>query len=162
MRMLLIALQSTPPVMALVIAATIADAVIRYSSTTLIVAAIAALGLINGANAGQAISEAIMTHRVESVSRNLSDLAIFTRGIERAAKQIEAFLINAVKGTPIASFIGTPELLNALTDISSSSSERATTYWLLLVFYIVMIMLVVWLCAGLRWFVHQWSMSVPA
>ena len=162
MRMLLIALQSTPPVMALVIAATIADVVGHYSSTTLIVAAIAALGLINGANAGQAISEAIMTHRVEPISRNLSELAIFTRGVERAAKQIEAFLINAVKGTPIASFIGTPELLNALTDISSFSSERATTYWLLLVFYIVIIMLVVWLCAGLRWFFHRLSMSMPA
>ena len=69
MRMLLIALQSTPPVMALVIAATIANAVGHYSATSLIIAAIAALGLINGANAGQAISEAIMTHRVESVSR---------------------------------------------------------------------------------------------
>jgi polar amino acid transport system substrate-binding protein len=103
-----------------------------------------------------------MTHRVEPISRNLSELAIFTRGVERAAKQIEAFLINAVKGTPIASFIGTPELLNALTDISSFSSERATTYWLLLVFYIVIIMLVVWLCAGLRWFFHRLSMSMPA
>jgi polar amino acid transport system substrate-binding protein len=161
-RMLVTALQSTPPVMALVIAATIADAVGHYSSTTLIVAAIAALGLINGANAGQAISEAIVTHRVESVSGNLSELAIFIRGIERASKQIEAFLINAVKGTPIASFIGTPELLNALTDISSFSSERATMYWLLLIFYILIIMLVVWLCAGLRWFVHQWGMSMPA
>ena len=154
MRMLLIALQSTPPVMALVIAATIANAVGHYSATSLIIAAIAALGLINGANAGQAISEAIITHRVESVSDSLSELTIFIRGVERAAKQIEAFLINAVKGTPIASFIGTPELLNALTDISSYSSERATTYWLLLAFYTAIVMVVVWLCAGLRWFVH--------
>ena len=35
-------------------------------------------------------------------------------------------------------------------------------YWLLLIFYILIIMLVVWLCAGLRWFVHQWGMSMPA
>ena len=88
------------------------------------------------------------------MSDRLSELTIFIRGVERAAKQIEAFLINAVKGTPIASFIGTPELLNALTDISSFSSERATTYWLLLAFYTVTVMVVVWLCAGLRWFVH--------
>ena len=50
-----------------------------------------------------------------------------------------AFLINAAKGTPIASFIGAPELLSALTDITSFSSGRATTYSLLLVFYIVVV-----------------------
>jgi ABC-type amino acid transport system permease subunit len=57
-----------------------------------------------------------------------------------------AFLINAAKGTPIASLIGAPELLSALTDISSFSNGRATIYTILLVFYTVIVMIVVWLC----------------
>ena len=120
----------------------------------MIIAAIAALGLINGANAGQAISEAIVRHSVKSVSDSLSELTIFIRGVERAAKQIEAFLINAVKGTPIASFIGTPELLNALTDISSFILASSHNVLAVLALYIAIVMVVVWLCAGLRWFVH--------
>ena len=62
------------------------------------------------------------------------------------ATQIVAFLINAAKGTPIASFIGAPELLSALTDITSFSSGRATTYTLLLIFYTVIVIAVIWLC----------------
>ena len=49
-----------------------------------------------------------------------------------------------------ASFIGAPELLSALTDVSSFSSGRATTYCLLLVFYTVVVMIVVWACGWLR------------
>ena len=67
-----------------------------------------------------------------------------------SATQIVAFLINAAKGTPIASFIGAPELLSALTDITSFSSGRATTYTLLLIFYTAVVMIVVWLCGRLR------------
>ena len=66
--------------------------------------------------------------------------------MSRSATQIVAFLINAAKGTPIASFIGAPELLSALTDITSFSSGRVTTYSLLLIFYTAVVMVVVWLC----------------
>ena len=61
-----------------------------------------------------------------------------------------SFLVNAAKGTPIASFIGAPELLSALTDITSFASGRASTYSLLLVFYVCVVMVVVWLCDKLR------------
>jgi len=61
-----------------------------------------------------------------------------------------SFLVNAAKGTPIASFIGAPELLSSLTDITSFSAGRVTTYWLLLIFYIVVVMIVVWLCNRLQ------------
>ena len=66
-----------------------------------------------------------------------------------------SFLINAAKGTPIASFIGAPELLSALTDITSFASGRATTYSLVLVFYIVVVVVVVWLCGKLRAFLER-------
>ena len=77
-------------------------------------------------------------------------MSLFTRALGRSATSIVSFLVNAAKGTPIASFIGAPELLSALTDITSFSSGRATTYCLLLVFYTVVVMIVVWLCNKLR------------
>ena len=43
-----------------------------------------------------------------------------------------------------------PELLSALTDITSFASGRATTYTLLLVFYVSVVAIVVWLCGKLR------------
>ena len=149
-RLLVIVLQSMPPVMALVIASAILNRTAGYSLPALLAAVIAALGLINGANAGQAISEAITTLRAEMVVTPEETRSFFIRGIGRSAMQIESFLVNAAKGTPIASFIGTPDLLNALTDITSFSSERATTYSLLLMFYIVIVIAVVRLCAMLR------------
>ena len=51
--------------------------------------------------------------------------------------------------------IGAPELLSALTDITSFSSGRVTTYCLLLIFYTVVVMGVVWLCNRLRSFLEH-------
>ena len=52
--------------------------------------------------------------------------------------------------TPDVNGYGAPELLSALTDITSFSSGRVTTYCLLLVFYTLVVMVVVWLCGLLR------------
>jgi ABC-type amino acid transport substrate-binding protein/ABC-type amino acid transport system permease subunit len=144
-RLLTVTLQSSPIVLTLVIAATIAHGLFALSTATVLGAAIAALGLANGSNAGQAIGEAMWSLRAEGVKAGL-----FGRALSRAATQIVAFLINASKGTPIASFIGAPELLSSLTDITSFSSGRVTTYTILLIFYTVVVMVVVWLCGKLR------------
>jgi ABC-type amino acid transport system permease subunit len=141
-----IALQSTPIVLTLVIVSAIMDAILPYSATVALTASITALGLANGCNAGQAIAEALRTLRSEGAGLTSDPFDIFIRALDRAATQIVAFLINAAKGTPIASFIGAPELLSALTDISSFSSGRATIYTILLIFYTVIVMVVVWLC----------------
>jgi ABC-type amino acid transport system permease subunit len=85
----------------------------------------------------------------------LSGTNLFLHSLGRSATQIVAFLVNAAKGTPIASFIGAPELLSALTDITSFSSGRVTTYCLLLIFYTVVVMGVVWLCNRLRAFLEH-------
>jgi ABC-type amino acid transport system permease subunit len=114
-----------------------------------------ALGLANGCNAGQAISEAIATLRVERAALAMGRRELFSRALSRSATQIVAFLINAAKGTPIASFIGAPELLSALTDITSFSTGRVTTYSLLLVFYTAVVMGVVWLCSRFRRFLER-------
>jgi ABC-type amino acid transport substrate-binding protein/ABC-type amino acid transport system permease subunit len=138
------ALQSSPILLTLAITAAVIHTLVPYSPEVAVVAAILALGLANGSNAGQAISEAYFTLREERPRAGAGHL--FLRALSRSATQIVAFLINAAKGTPIASFIGAPELLGALTDITSFSSGRATTYTLLLVFYTGVVILVVWLC----------------
>ncbi len=149
-RALTIVLQSSPIVLTLVIASALSHALFPASAATAIGAAIVALGLTNGGNAGQAIGEAMATLRAEPATRGLGDGALFSRALGRSGSQIVAFLVNAAKGTPTASFIGAPELLTALTDITSFSSGRITTYWLLLIFYILVVMAVVWLCDRLR------------
>jgi ABC-type amino acid transport substrate-binding protein/ABC-type amino acid transport system permease subunit len=154
-RGLTITLQSSPIVLTLVIAAAIIHAMFTYSSTVALVAAILALGLANGSNAGQAISEAIVTIRAERAALHMERMELFSRALGRSATQIVAFLINAAKGTPIASFIGAPELLSALTDITSFSSGRATTYSLLLIFYTAVVMIVVWVCGRFRSFLER-------
>jgi ABC-type amino acid transport substrate-binding protein/ABC-type amino acid transport system permease subunit len=144
-RLLTMTMQSSPIVLTLVIAATVTHSLFALSTETVLAAAIVALGLTNGANAGQAIGEAMWSLRAEGAKAGL-----FGRALSRAATQIVAFLVNASKGTPIASFIGAPELLSSLTDITSFSSGRITTYTILLVFYTAVVMVVVWLCGKLR------------
>ncbi len=163
-RCVTVALQSSPIVLTLVIAAAVAQAVFPFSDAVAIGAAILALGLSNGANAGQAISEAVVSLRAEPGAAVRAGFDRFLAALGRSATQIVAFLVNAAKGTPIASFIGAPELLSTLTDITSFSSGRATTYTLLLVFYTAVVMVVVWLCGKLRLFLErrQAAEQVPA
>jgi ABC-type amino acid transport substrate-binding protein/ABC-type amino acid transport system permease subunit len=154
-RALVMLLQSTPPVLSLVIAAAAANAIFAFSAALALSAAILAIGLINGGNAGQAISEAVASLRAEEAARRpgrppMQEYDLFLHALRRSITQIIAFLINATKATPMASFIGAPELLNALTDTTSFSSDRDTTYWLLLIFYVVAVLVVVRLCGMLR------------
>jgi polar amino acid transport system substrate-binding protein len=153
-RTVTIALQSSPILLTLVITAATMHALFPYSPVLALGAAVVALGLANGSNAGQAISEAYLTLRAEPGSAGAGSLDLFSRALSRSATQIVAFLINAAKGTPIASFIGAPELLSALTDITSFSGGRATTYTLLLVFYTAVVVVVVWLCRRIQGFLE--------
>ena len=141
---LTVTLQSSPVVLTLVIASALAQALFPYSSAVALGAAMTALGLGNGCNAGQAIAEAMATLRAEGARH------VFRRALGRSSAQLVSFLVNAAKGTPIASFIGAPELLSSLTDITSFSAGRVTTYWLLLLFYIAGVMVVVWACGRLQ------------
>ncbi|MDA0702009.1 MAG: transporter substrate-binding domain-containing protein [Proteobacteria bacterium] len=148
----IISLQCSPVVLTLVIAATVAHAFFPFSAMVAVGAAIVALGLMNGANAGQAIGEAMSSLREEQREEGAT---LFLHAVGRSASQLVAFLVNAAKGTPIASFIGAPELLSALTDITSFSSGRGTTYFLLLVFYTLVVMVVVWLGARFRRYLER-------
>jgi ABC-type amino acid transport system permease subunit len=52
-------------------------------------------------------------------------------------------VINAAKASPVAGFIGAPELLAVLTDITAFSGERITTFLILIIFYLILIQLVI-------------------
>lgn len=150
-KFLVVVVQSSPIVLTLVITAAFAHAIFPYSNAVAIGAAILALGLTNGGNAGQALSEAIVTVREEAGDGR----SHFFKALSRSATQIANFLINAAKGTPIAAFIGAPELLSALTDITSFSSQRLTTYLILLAFYTIVVVIVVWLCFKFRTYLER-------
>jgi polar amino acid transport system substrate-binding protein len=142
--------QSCPVVLALVIAQSGVIAIMAYSPVVALGTSIVTLGMINGVYAGQAIAEAAGLLRTRAPAEPLDRLALLRRATRASGRQIDSFLVNATKGTPAASFVGTPELLNALTDISSFSSERISTYGLLLMFYIIMVMGVIRVCAVVR------------
>ncbi|MDK3018207.1 transporter substrate-binding domain-containing protein [Pseudodonghicola flavimaris] len=142
--LIVVALQSSPVLLTLVVVTAVAHVLFTYSSGVALGAAIVALGLMNGANAGQAIGEAAESlRREQGLGRSLT-LPLFGAAMSRSLTQILSFLVNAAKGTPVASFTGAPELLAALTDITSFSSGRGDTYAIVLVFYLGVVSLVVW------------------
>ena len=65
------------------------------------------------------------------------------------AIQFRACIINATKASPLAAFIGAPDLLSVLTDITSNSGERTVTFIVLALFYVVMVQTVILLSAYL-------------
>ena len=148
--LVIVTLQSSPVVLTLFIAAAIAHALFAYSTAVALGAAIAALGLMNGCYAGQAIGEAAHSLRVGGRRAEGLTSALFAAALRRSATQLLSFLVNAAKGTPIASVTGAPELLSALTDITSFASGRAEIYTLVLLFYTGVVALVVWACAWAR------------
>ena len=61
----------------------------------------------------------------------------------RTRIQLRAALINAAKASPVAGFIGAPELLAVLTDITAFSGETITTFFILIIFYLILIQMVI-------------------
>ncbi|MCR9177789.1 MAG: transporter substrate-binding domain-containing protein [Alphaproteobacteria bacterium] len=143
-------IQSTPVILILVVAAVVATAIFTYSPAVALGSAIVALGLMNGGNAGQAIGEAAGSLRREGTHGRGFSMPLYRAAVRRSLTQLLSFLVNAAKGTPIASFTGAPELLSALTDITSFAAGRVTTYSLVLVFYISVVFVVVWACERAR------------
>jgi ABC-type arginine/histidine transport system permease subunit len=96
------------------------------------------IGANNGANGGFALREA-----AESLPRDTAFNAIAWT----SSNQLRASVINAVKATPVAAFIGAPEMLSALNDIASFTGERLTTYSFVAVYYLVLVQIVIVLSA---------------
>ncbi len=133
----LLAMQSTPPVLLMSLAGVVLSGSGLESPATAWVAAVLVLGMSNGSNAGQAVAEALRGVDHDGPPPGLVAAAL------RARAQVAAFSVNAARATPMASLIGVPELLAAQTDIASFSSRSATTFATLLVFYVALVSLVV-------------------
>lgn len=143
-QLLVVAAQSTPFVLALVIGLALATALMPYSVGLGIAVCMLVAGLINGANAGQSISESVISIIHE---RGEHPPGLFVEALRRSRIQLQASLVNASKAVPAASFIGAPELLSSMTDISSFSTSRVSTYLFLMLFYMLIVGAVVWLCS---------------
>lgn len=131
-------LQGSPIVMLLFFGYAAVSVVLPYATGVPVLLAIVMIGLYNGSHAADAIADAHVALSTAGGGRaSMRDAAA------AASVQIMSFLVNATKSTSIASMIGVPELLNALTDITSFTSERVMTYSLLLLFYASLVVLVV-------------------
>lgn len=148
--LVVVTLQSSPVLLTLVVVTAIAQALFTYSAAVALGAAIVALGLMNGCNAGQAIGEAAASIRRERGLGPGLSMPLFWAAVSRSLTQLLSFLVNAAKGTPVASFTGAPELLAALTDITSFAAGRVATYTIVLVFYMIVVWFVVWICNRVR------------
>ena len=138
MRTLLATMQSTPLILLMVLAGVVVSALKPGSPWPALLGAITVLGLYNGSNAGQAITEAMAVLKAQTASHKDGEhqgVASLAAAVRMASAQMVAFVVNSTRGSACASFIGVPELLSASTDIASFSSERITTYTLLLIFY---------------------------
>jgi polar amino acid transport system substrate-binding protein len=141
-------LQSSPIVLLLILGYFLATAMLDYSPAVALSTAIIVIGLSNGSFAGAAMAEAALT--LTTASPHGPPLLAVLR---RSSTQVTSFAVNAARASAVASFIGTPELLTALTDIASVSTERQTTYSILLVIYLLLVMIVV----GLAHLLTRWA-----
>lgn len=132
-------LQCSPLVLLLFFGYAAVSVILPYSTGVALLLAIVMIGLYNGSHAAGGIADAhaALPPEVPIEMR-------FRLSVRAASVQIMSFLVNATKSTSIASMIGVPELLNALTDITSFTSERVLTYSFLLAFYASLVVLVVW------------------
>lgn len=133
-----IALLNSPAILLLVLGYLIATGFVEYGLLASLLIAALAIGMNNGANGAQALFE---VDRLSPGRTQLSNLVVKTK------VQLRACVINAAKTSPVAAFIGTPELLSSLTNIASFTGERQTTYWVVTFFYIAVVQAVIVLSA---------------
>lgn len=140
MAMLTGVLQCSPLVLLLFFGYALVSTLTSYSTFMALLLSIVMIGLYNGSHAARAIADGHVALRAKSEDGTAS----FADALQGASVQIMSFLVNATKSSSVASMIGVPELLNALTDITSFTSERVMTYSFLMVFYSLLVLLVVW------------------
>jgi polar amino acid transport system substrate-binding protein len=133
-----IAFLNSPTILLLVLGYLVVTSVFVYGPWLAVFIAVLAIGLNNGATGAQALAE------VAQISKSRAPLIEL---FGKAKVQLRGCVINAAKTSPVAAFIGTPELLSALTNIASFTGERYTTYWLVTLFYIAVVQAVIALSA---------------
>lgn len=126
--------QNSPIILLLVLGYLVVTFVTPYGFTLAVLVSVAVIGLNNGANGGSAMYETAMSSEYPSPVLTVA---------KDTSVQLRAAIINAAKASPVAAFIGAPELLAVLTDITSFTGERITTYVILSIFYLCLVQLVV-------------------
>ena len=126
--------QNSPIILLLVLGYLVVTFFSTYDPLLAVVVALVVIGLNNGANGGSAMNETSMASGPSSTTRIIA---------KNASIQLRSVVINAAKASPVAAFIGVPELLTVLTNITSFSGERTTTYLILSVFYLLLVQSVV-------------------
>ena len=127
--------QNYPMYLILVLMGTLSAWTLTFSYGSAMLAAVAAISAINGAFAGQAVAEA---YRIVPGEDGRSR---FQTALTVASAEIDAYIVNAVRGISAASIIGVPDLLNAVNGVTAFSGSQTFYYWLLLVFYVAVVFL---------------------
>jgi len=125
---------NAPLILLLVLAYLIMSSFMIYSAPIAVLTAVLAIGLNNGAPAGESL---IAASKIIGPKSTLGEV------VNVSVVQVRACVINAAKSSPVGAFIGAPELLSVLTDITSFSGERAVTFTLLAIFYILTVQIVI-------------------
>lgn len=122
--------QYCPQLPLMVLAYFVVASFIPYSQEVALATAIVAIGLCGGAKAANAM------YLIHYANHQLGMGEV----VRHAAVSIRLSVIFAVKICPVAAFIGVPELLTVLNEITAFSGERFSTYLVVSVFYVVLIL----------------------
>ncbi len=131
-------IMNSPMILLLVLVYLVMSGVWLYTGVMALITAALAIGINNGAMAGDSLIQASQTF---AKGTSLSDIA------RVSATPFRASVINATKASPVAAFIGTPELLSVLVDVTAYSGDRVVTLGILTLFYLLVVQLVVVLSA---------------
>lgn len=131
-------IMNSPMILLLVLVYLVMSGVWLYTGVMALITAALAIGMNNGAMAGDSLIQASKTF---AKGTSLSDIA------RVSATPFRATVINATKASPVAAFIGTPELLSVLVDVTAYSGDRVVTLGILTLFYLLVVQLVVVLSA---------------
>jgi ABC-type amino acid transport system permease subunit len=129
-KVLSIFLQNSPVILLLILGNLGLSLVWGSSLVLSVLISVVVIGLNNGANLGTSMYEASLTGRADQSILSIA---------QSVAVQIRAVLINAVKTTPLAGFVGVPELLTTLTDITSFSGNQFGPFLIMVIFYLCLV-----------------------
>lgn len=127
-------LLNAPTLFLLILGYLITSSATAYSGALALGMAAVVIGLGEGATGGYALYEASQTIGLKA--RLLPSLKV-------ARVRVRACLITAAQCCPIAAFIGAPELMSSMTDITAFTGERVTTLTLLALFYFIAVQVII-------------------
>ena len=127
-------LLNAPTLFLLILGYLIISTVTAYNGALALGMAAIVIGLGEGATGGYALYEA---------SKTIGSDASLVQSLKFARVRVRACLITAAQCCPIAAFIGAPELMSSMTDITAFTGERVTTLTLLAIFYAAAVQVII-------------------